>query len=253
MMLDTDMIASPNYARLVYDGDGVDVRVRRLRACGLRHGRGGASSATGPSAGWPASRSRSTAARTTSASSTAASRRAACSPAPRRPKTAAQVAMYGGVAGRAARPVLPRGLRHLSTRSPASRRPTTMNTFATEPGARAAAGRQPQRQRAAVAGAVQGHARRTPSGTSRASRTRSRQQRRRPARRAKKAKQHRFKYQGHLRAHALTLEEPVNRGGGPRRAAPAAADKGRGPRFGSWIAHSPVPDQPPRATSSRRA
>ena len=42
MMLDTDMIASPNFARLVYDGDGSTFGSDVSGPAGLRHGRAGA-------------------------------------------------------------------------------------------------------------------------------------------------------------------------------------------------------------------
>ena len=96
VMIDTDMIASPNYARLVYDGNGSELGAAGPGAP-ARSRR--SSSATSRGAAWPPCRRRSTAARTTSASSTAASRRAASSPAPRHPKTPEQVALFGGVEG----------------------------------------------------------------------------------------------------------------------------------------------------------
>ena len=77
------MIASPNYARLVYDGDGSERR-RHRRPGRLGHGRGRVQALLRAARHGHASRIRSTAARTTSASSTAASPRAASSPAPRR-------------------------------------------------------------------------------------------------------------------------------------------------------------------------
>ena len=100
VMLDYDMLASPNYVRFLYDGDGApssrttrpgpegsgsSSRCRRL----VRRRRGSASEP----------RARSTAARTTSGSSTRGSRRAACSPGRRASKTPAQEAVYGGDAG----------------------------------------------------------------------------------------------------------------------------------------------------------
>ena len=96
VMIDTDMIASPNYARFVYDGDGSS-STRQARRAPARSRR--SSSATSRGGAWPPSRRRSTAARTTSASSTAASPEAGSSPAPRTPKPPEHVALFGGVAG----------------------------------------------------------------------------------------------------------------------------------------------------------
>ena len=96
--LNFDMIASPNFVRFVYDGDGSDTATA-----------GPARSAEieqifvdwFDSQGLATSRPRSTAAPTTGRSSTAAPRRAACSPAPRASRRRQQAAMYGGVAGEA--------------------------------------------------------------------------------------------------------------------------------------------------------
>ena len=131
MMLDTDMIASSNFARLVYDGDGStfgsDVsgpagsgKIEKvLRQYWADQGMAsdpipfdGRSDYVGfvnrgiPSGGVFAGAEA--------------------------PKTAAQVAKYGGVQGRAAGPVLPRGLRHLrDAHRPAAR--ATMNVYAQNP------------------------------------------------------------------------------------------------------------------------
>ena len=99
------------------------------------------------------------------------------------PKTAEQVAKYGGVQGEQLDPCYHEACDTYATvtgQPPAS----TMNTFAHEPGARSAAGGQPQRQRAALAGAVQGHARARRLVLRAASRTPSR--RRRPPRRPRR-------------------------------------------------------------------
>ena len=52
MMLDTDMIASPNFARLVYDGDGSTFGSEVSGPRRVGHGRARCWSTTGPSAGW---------------------------------------------------------------------------------------------------------------------------------------------------------------------------------------------------------
>ena len=121
VMIDTDMIASPNYARLVYDGDGDELGPGRPAR--LRRRRERVQALLRPARHGQLTTSRSTAARTTSASSTAASRPAASSPGAEVPKTAAQVALFGGVAGEQLRPVLPRGVRqHRHGHGPAARR-----------------------------------------------------------------------------------------------------------------------------------
>ena len=157
MMLDTDMIASPNFARLVYDGDGSTF---------------GSENSGPPGSGtiervltdyW-------------------AQRGMVSEPIPfdgrsdyvgfinrgipaggvfagaEAPKTAAQVAKYGGVQGEQLDPCYHEACDTYSTvttQPPAS----TMNTFPTDPVLGAAAGGQPERQRAPLAGAVQEHAR----------------------------------------------------------------------------------------------
>ena len=78
--LNFDMIASPNFVRFVYDGDGSDTGT----AGPAGSARSSRSSSTGSTRrGSPPSRPRSTAAPTTGRSSTAAPPPAACSPAPR--------------------------------------------------------------------------------------------------------------------------------------------------------------------------
>ena len=94
LYLNFDMIASPNFARFIYDGNGSafgDSRARRARTRSSAR-----SSATSTASTWPAARRRSTGARTTGRSPRSGSRPAACSPAPRtsrprpsRPRTAA--------------------------------------------------------------------------------------------------------------------------------------------------------------------
>ncbi len=120
VMIDTDMIASPNYARLVYDGDGSELAAppgRRARARSRR-----SSSATSRGGAWPRSRRRSTAAPTTSGSSTAASRAAASSPAPRIPRPRSR--SHCSVASRASSSTRATTRRATtSRRSPVSRRP----------------------------------------------------------------------------------------------------------------------------------
>ena len=200
-MIDTDMIASPNFARLVYDGDGStfgedvsgpagsgkieEVLARYWTERGLR-----------------ASRSRSTGARTTSASSTAASRPAACSPAPRRRRPPRRSPGTAASQGEQLDPCYHEACDNYATvtgQPPAE----TMNVYENDPTPANLVIAQQQanslrRQRAALAGAVQGHARarhlvlRALEGRfgPRATAT------------AKQAKAHRVKARGHK--HALT-------------------------------------------------
>ncbi len=148
VMIDTDMIASANYARLIYDGDGSEpggtpgpdgsgtienLFARYFERRGMATERipfDGRSDYVGfvnrgiPSGGIFAGAEA--------------------------PKTPQQVALYGGVAGEQLDPCYHEACDNLSTvtgQPPAS----TMNTFATEPGARPAAGRLAAGQRAEVA------------------------------------------------------------------------------------------------------
>ena len=121
VMIDTDMIASPNYARLVYDGDHDETEAGSAGppAPGSSST---CSSASGRSVAWPARTSRSTAGRTTSASSTAASRRAASSPGRRRPRRRSRSrSTAASRVSSSTRATTSRAT--TSTRSPASRRP----------------------------------------------------------------------------------------------------------------------------------
>ena len=124
------------------------------------------------------------------------------------PKTAAAGRQVRRRPGRAARPVLPRGLRQRTRRSRASRRPTTMNVYEADPtpanlAHRPAAGRLAARQRTALAEAVQGHARARHLVLRAQSRTPSR--RRRPPRRPRRPSAAPVQVPGpQARSHALS-------------------------------------------------
>ena len=116
LYLNFDMVASPNYIFMVYDGDESGFPAPVAVPAGsvaiedlfesyftkVREAR-----TTTPSSADAA---------TTRRSSTTASRPVACSPAPRCVKTAEQQAIWGGAAGEAVRPVLPPGVRHARQR-----------------------------------------------------------------------------------------------------------------------------------------
>ena len=96
--LNFDMVASPNYVRFVYDGDGSD-NPDTARAPSAPTSSSRSSTTTSPAAGSRPSRRRSTDARTTGRSSTAGIPAGGTFSGAEEIKTAAEAAIYGGTAG----------------------------------------------------------------------------------------------------------------------------------------------------------